>query len=111
MQKKLDVSRRSRNRRPGDADSLESRLRCRRGDPNEDCLVYRRVSDDPVLADFFPSRLELRLHERHDVRVRRQKWRQRWEDMPQGDECHIYCDQIDGPWHVISMERTRVDAL
>jgi hypothetical protein len=61
--------------------------------------VQRDVADDAALADPALADLELRLHERDDRRVARER-RDRGKDRPQRDEGEIGDDEVHVPDHV-----------
>src|SRR3954468_20840847 len=74
-------------------------------------LMDGRIRDDAVLAHLVATGFELRLHEGNDISTRLEKRRQRGEDVPQGDECHVDGNETHAVGDVIRRQRTGIDPL
>src|SRR6185503_17155190 len=76
--------------------------------------MYGGIRHDAARADVRAAGFELRLHERNHAAPRPEQWRHDREDLGQGDERHIDCDDVEGAkigWKIGGSEITRVHAL
>src|SRR5262245_44396396 len=70
MQKELPVAGGAGDRRGRHRHAREAACRGVLGDAHEHRIMNLRIGDDAVLTDLLAPRLELWLHESHDVRAR-----------------------------------------
>src|SRR6516225_3828649 len=111
VEEELDVPFRPRDRAPGDRAGGEPALASVIDDADEDGVPRLRIAHDPSLADAPASDLELRLHERHDVRLRRKTPAHGVEDPRQGDEGYIDHREGRAEREVIGPQVPSVDPL
>ena len=76
-------------------------------------VVHHRVAHDAALADARPARLELRLHQQHELGVRRGEREQARRDRPERDERQVGDAEVGGriDAHRLRASRTLVRSI